>query len=399
MNIQQPQRSHSCFVTIVKNHNNRTEIFNGFSFVAHLLDGDHIFLYENDNIEETKNKLLKYKTIYCTAICAGELIFIKKLIDKRWIIGGPILRLFTDEYLKQNLPEATIVRTSFEDYLDIKKENIFTPYWNEWLSKSNITGVIGYGANCGSNCYWGKCLFCLTTHDDHDRRDVVKIYNQLPEYDNYSVVHFSFGSTPSKDLDRLVNRVQDNKKKNTIIRVYIRGDEDVKDVLRKAKNLEGFLFLIGLESFSQTTLDRIKKGTNINTVLETIKIVIDKGAKSEVTLISGIPSLFLEQTLKESLNSIDWIKKNIPATKNLWIYDAGTVRWPNEDIAKSFGKYRVKNLEFGEDYYFKEKIIYSVVSEEESRLCSIPLSILENSGYKVYRREAVFYENGYINTL
>ena len=194
-------------------------------------------------------------------------------------------------------------------------------------------------------------------------------------------------------------RSSDNKKKNTIIRVYIRGDEDVKDVLRKAKNLEGFLFLIGLESFSQTTLDRIKKGTNINTVLETIKIVIDKGAKSEVTLISGIPSLFLEQTLKESLNSIDWIKKNIPATKNLWFYDAGTVRWPNEDIAKSFGKYRVKNLEFGEDYYFKEKIIYSVVSEEESRLCSIPLSILENSGYKVYRREAVFYENGYINTL
>lgn len=397
--MPQLQESRNCFITIVKNHNGRTEIFNGFSFVAHQIKGDHIFVYENDDINILKNKLSKYTTIYCTSICAGELIFIKKLIDSRWILGGPIFRLFSDKYLKDNLPEATIVRTSFEEYIGIEKDDTFTPYWNDWLINSNIRGTIGYGANCGSNCYWGKCSFCLTTHDDCDRRNITKIYNQLPEYNNTTIVHLSFGSTPEKDLSDLINCVSTNRKRNSILRVYVRGDEKIKAIVDSAKDLSGLLFLIGLESFSQTTANRINKGTNIKTVLEIVKTVISKGAFAEVTLISGIPSLFLEQTFKESLYSIDWIKSNIPVSDRLWFYDAGTVRWPNEEIAETFGEYRVKHLTFGEDYYFKEKIIYSVLSKEEAKICSIPLNILEESGYRVFRRDAVFYENGYINTL
>lgn len=389
----------NAFITIVKNHNRRTEIFNGFSFVAHRLDGDHFFLYETDDVESVKDKLFIYDKIYCTAICAGELIFIKKLIDKRWVLGGPIFRIFRDEYLKENLLEANIIKSSFEDYMGFERDDVFTPYWNDWLMKSNISGTIGYGASCGSSCYWEKCLFCLTTHHENDRRNITKVYNQLPEYDSPTYVHFSFGSTKAKDLNELIQCINQNKKRNSLFRVYIRGDEDIKEVIEKEKDLSSILFLIGLESFSQTTLNRIKKGTNIKTVLEIIKLIVERGATTEVTLISGIPSMYMEQTLKESLDSIDWIKSNIPPTTKMFFYDAGTVRWPNEDIAKTFGKYRVKNLSFGEDYYFKEKIIYSVLSKEEAYICSIPLNILQENGYIVNRREAVFYENGYINTL
>jgi len=389
----------SAFITIVKNHNNRTEIFNGFSFVTHRISGDHFFLYETDDPDKIKERLSHYNKIYCTAICSGELIFIKKLADHRWTLGGPILRLFNDDYLTKNLPGVEIVREAFEDYIGIERDDIFTPYWNNWLEENSIKGTIGYGANCGSNCYWGKCLFCLTTHCNSDRRNIKKVYDQIPEYDNHSIIHFSFGSTPSKDLSDLISCISNYKKKNTTFRVYIRGDEDILSVLENSKDLSGILFLVGLESFSQTTLNRINKGTKIRIVLEIIKIIIEKGGSAEVTLISGIPSLSMKQTLKESLESVSWIKSNIPPTNKMWFYDAGTIRWPNEKTAELFGNYKVKNLSFGEDYYFKEKIIYSVISKEEKELCLVPLEILENSGYRVIRREPVFYENGYINTL
>ena len=167
----------TAFVTIVKNHNGRTEIFNGFSFISHIVLGDHFFFYETDDIKYIKSKLDKYTTIYCTAICAGELIFIKKLIDSRWILGGPIFRLFSKDFIKLHFPNTVVIPSSFEDYLNIKKENIFTAYWNTWLKDKDIN-IVGYGANCGSNCYWGKCLFCRTTHKEKDERDI-KMNSQL----------------------------------------------------------------------------------------------------------------------------------------------------------------------------------------------------------------------------
>lgn len=379
----------NAFVTIVKNHNNRTEIFNGFSFVAHKLEGDHIFLYENGNIEEIKNKLSNYEKIYCTAICAGELIFIKKLIDKRWILGGPIFRLFSDDYLKKNLPEATIVRSSFEEYLNIKKENIFTPYWNEWISKQSNIKFFGYGANCGSNCYWGKCSFCRTTHIEKDERDINLIYPQLPSYKFPSFVHLRFGSTPAKFLYDLIYCIENNPKSNLTFRVYIRGDENVKQVLREARSLKNILFLIGLESLSQTTLNSINKGTSISTVLEIIKLINDKGGSCEVTLISRIPSPFMEQSLNESITTVNWIKKNIPTNKNIFFYDAIDVEWPDEKVASLFGKYKVKNLDFGERYFFKEKVIISVLKEEDKRVYDIPIGMLNEYGYRIFKRDYV----------
>lgn len=379
----------NAFVTIVKNHNNRTEIFNGFSFVAHKLEGDHIFLYENGNNEEIKNKLSSYEKIYCTAICAGELIFIKKLIDKRWILGGPIFRLFSDDYLKKNLPEATIVRSSFEEFMNFKREDIFTPYWNDWLKWQSNISFLGYGANCGSNCYWGKCLFCRTTHNETDERNIKLIYPQLPEYKFQSFVHLRFGSTPPKDLKDLVDCIENNPKPNLIFRVYIRGDEDIKQVLERTKSLNNILFLVGLESLSQTTLDSINKGTNINTVLEIIKLISNKGGYCEVTLISRIPSPFIEQSLNESINTVNWIKKNIPINKNIFFYDAIDVEWPDEKVASMFGKYKIKNLNFGERYFFKEKVITSVLKEEDKKLYDIPITMLNEHGYTIQKRDYV----------
>ncbi|GEM_PF-4452381 len=377
------------FVTIVKNHNKRTEIFNGFSFIAHKVDGDFFFFFEDEDINVIKNLLEPYDRIFTTAITSGELIFFQKIYDKRWIIGGPITRLFSDQFFEKFLPKVNIFRGQFEEYLGLERDNIFTPYWNEWLSNAEQKGLlinptIGYGASCGTNCYWGKCVFCKTTHSEMDTRNIKIVYSQLPIYDRTTLVHFRFGSMPSYELQDLIECVrQDNK--NTIFRVYIRGDKDIKNVVEKAKRLDNILFLIGLETFSQTVSDKINKGIDIKTALEIIKIINEKGGMMEITMMSRFPYVN-QKTLEESLENVKWIKENIRPNKRFWFYDSVEVLFPTEEISSKFGDYYVKYFDLGEQYFIQEKAIVNILSEKEIDYCSLPLNILENAGYRVIRR-------------
>ena len=369
----------------------RLRICSGSAYVQHLLGNnfDNIFLSKDFPcpIEEWKEILSKYDKIYFSAIHSSDLYIVAPLVDKRWVIGGPLIQSDCFDLIRNSFSSATLCTGLFEDYLGQPLSDTYIEYWNDWVENKEfsqkISTVLSY-ASIGSGCYWGRCIFCSTHKKNifYDR-DYEKIILSLKGYKKYiSAVHLCKDTVNVRQLRRLLNIKSILLEKKIELIMYLRGDEIIYRFLDSEcqdKDFRGLQFLIGLESFSQEILDSLNKGLNVKTVLNVIKFIADRGGRSIVTLMNHYPN-YTMNIVQDSLDNIRWLKNNVKS--GLSIINSGRIEWPTEKEAAIFGEYE----NYGSIDFHKSICDLDAVGPHKNL---IPVNLEANHNFPNFHKEFV----------
>lgn len=350
-------------------------IYNGFSFIYHLLDGEHFFVKEDDNIEILRDKLRCFDKIFISVTYSTQIIHMAPIVDKRFVFGGKIFEGACGNSWFDIISSATIHQGSFEKYLGVETSNIFTPYWNKTLVPDKY---IQYNAIIQSSCYWSKCLFCSYSINSvanmyNIRRNVKNVLLDLPVYDNcYSLIVLNTGAILPQVLEEILST---KRHKNTTFFMYVRADKAILDVIRKCDDLSNIYLGVGIEVFSQKGLELLNKNTKWNVIREFLKETTDRGAFVKGFLLDGIPFTDNEM-VEDSINNIKWLAENVrPSshfTKAGLTFNRGTiVEWPSLEAGNKCGPCKQMSVDGYKDRFrvwpSMGKIVSDVPTEVEYR--------------------------------
>lgn len=369
--------------------NKLLELHNGFSFIRHLIDGDHYFITINDNPEEIKEKLKNYDLIYASTSFHLESEYLKNISDSRWVVGGPSITTKASlEYWQSILNGAKIVHVPFESLLDRSISSTYTVYWNELVEKFSPK-FIRMSAICDKRCYWSKCSFCAlrfnhsgTPSERLYGRDVELVLRQLPEYEDKIVsCYIACNAVSPMVLNQVIN--SKSRRDNYVYHFQVRFDEEIKMIIEKAGDLHNFEFGVGLEFPSQKVIDQLNKGLDLKVELETLKIASAKGAKIQLFMLLNIP-MISDEVVKEAFENIDWMKDNFTMmdfdgrifidefiqTRDIFFNDKpeNTIKkygginmfyspfvWKSKDLAEKYGETIEMKVAHGNTIYLNRK--------------------------------------------
>jgi hypothetical protein len=356
------------FLTYYRFDGGILDIYNGFSFGCHnIKDADHMFITDNVDLSSLKTGLKKYSTIYYSASLAYQYTLVKKILDKRWILGGPYIDILNNN-------EVTLY-----EKLDFKDDDIFIPYWNKWLSESrrNIPfNNVRYSANCKTSCYWNKCKYCGGRYSKNKiDRNILKVLKQLPQYDFFSYVYLVNGSIEPQKLEVLCQyRVPDKQ----IIKISIRPDSRIIEIIRKSTNLRGLDFGTGAENFSQKSFDILNRGLNIKDTLLFSKLAMERGAQLSLNLATSF-NIYDEREIDENLK---WIGNNLRSPL-VRFWDAIEYEWPDEEVAKKLGSYRIEPGNGSKSFFALDNV---VKTNGDMRISRKIVDTLRSMGFMVISR-------------
>ena len=174
-----------------------------------------------------------------------------------------------------------------------------TKWWLYAYKNGNYKRVPGTYTMVGRDCWWrknGGCTFCAWTvlYPTYRVRTPEQLVDEI-EYlvEKYKVreVFDDTGTFPvGKWLRKFCNLMIERKLNEKIyfsinMRFGILSKEDYK-LMKKA----GFrMLLVGLESASQETLDRINKGVTVQQIIESCKQMKEAGLEPHLTIMVGYP--------------------------------------------------------------------------------------------------------------
>lgn len=337
-------------------------INNAFSFGRDKKPEDMDLFFDNDDpFIETKIKksidFYKPDKIWVSLTYDYEILSILNIIDKRWILGGPLVSCNIKnkkfENFFNNIP--TFVYTSMEEYLGKEISSDFDPYFLDFVRKEYSKYVVLYNLCVGFyRCYWSKCTFCSYRLNEKlgynfKRKDIQKISKSAIPFDenNIFISTLCMSSIDSKTL----NQILSNNKKS-IIQMTMRADRKIINVIKKYDNLRNYIFTIGLEGLSQQIINELNKGIKIENVFEITKEILKRNGFVRITLMKNYT--FLTKEIVEDC------KKNI---ENF------------EEIGKKYSKNKL-SLEF---VFGLPVLWFDIYNAEKYGFKSIPLSNVYNS--------------------
>jgi len=369
-------------------NNKMLELHNGFSFVYHLVDGDHFFITINDDSHKIREMLKGYDTIYASTSFHLETYYLRNLVDRRWIVGGPSVTTKASLGYWQNLlGNAKIIHQPFEEMLNAPLSSRYTIYWNELIEKFSPK-FVRMSAICDKRCYWNKCNFCALKFNQQSTpserkigRNVETVLKQLPDYEDKIVsCYIACNAVSPMILNQVINSKY--RKRNYVYHFQARFDREIKMILENADDLHNFEFGVGLEFPSQQVIDKLNKGLELEVELEALKIASKKGAKIQLFMLLNTP-MISDETFKEACTSIDWMKDNLifmdwegrifidefEHTKDEFFNDSPTniiqkygginlfyspLVWKTKENAEKFGDYIEEQASFGNTIYFSK---------------------------------------------
>ncbi len=168
-------------------------------------------------------------------------------------------------------------------------------------------------------CYWGKCVFCLQYYLDKTYFFIRKVDDLIEEIKlnikKYNVNTFVFADTslPPAYLDEFATKIINQK-----IKIYFlvsnRLEDDFDETLLKKLYKAGFrVCLWGLESASPKILEKMNKGTNVDTAQKILKIAHSVGIFNVVGWMYNFPG----ETIDDFNLTYNFIKENIKFIKTI----------------------------------------------------------------------------------
>ena len=186
--------------------------------------------------------------------------------------------------------------------------------WHLYAYKNgNFKYTPGTYVMAGRDCWYGRCSFCSWTtlfpgakfRSVYPERHLDEIGKLIEELKVKEIFDDS-GCFPAGDwLKEFCNGMIERGYNKKVVmgcnmRVGALKQEDW-NLLKRA----GFRFiLIGLESMTQTTLDKLNKGIKVSDIEETVKTAKKAGLEPHITTMVGYPW----ETKEEALKTIDFAK-------------------------------------------------------------------------------------------
>jgi radical SAM superfamily enzyme YgiQ (UPF0313 family) len=175
-------------------------------------------------------------------------------------------------------------------------------YFEKWKKRDPF-----FYTMAGRDCHWAKCIFCswTTTHPRFSVRDPENVLDEIGHLiDTYGVKEifddtgdFPTGAWLRKFCEGMIDR---DYHKEILFSCNMRFT-DIKprtvDLMKKA----GFRKIkSGLESANQKTLDIIKKGIQVDDIVQGCKLASDAGIDVQLTIMVGYPW----ETREEAMNTL-----------------------------------------------------------------------------------------------
>jgi len=360
------------YITFFRREGSKLTFHNGFSFGRDeaARKGD-LFFTEGcppSRIAGWLRKLPGADRIFCSCSLLVHLKTVLGILDDRWVLGGPLIAGLLARGAE--LP-CTAVATSFEEYTGQDGLSCdFSYYFERFAHKQNARYVL-YNCSIGKGCYWNQCRFCHYRYYDsayqdgrsRTRPNVAGLLARLRciEGCRWCSVHLCSPATPPGALRALLST---ERKAGLRFRLFLRADPPVLKTVRQFDGgvCEGKYFSIGLESFSQSIVDRIGKGTSVRNVLELTRLIAERGGKVNLGIMDHY-AFIDEQAVGESLESLEKLEqlaRRFPRGR-IGFYNNGITRWPVKEVLPDLSDFEVRELDNG---FYKR---YEIVVPEDSR--------------------------------
>lgn len=286
-----------------------------------VLMGDHVTALPLESFENSKVDVV---------IESGDYDFaLKEIADffsgrKRQLLdGGIYVRSSYKEYDFLNLKEIDIGNGDTVFYtgpVDLARHDLSTlPYIDRELTKwrfyafknGNFKYLPGTYTMVARDCWWGKCNFCSwaalypgeTYRTFSVERHLDEIGSLIDRYDVKEVFDDSGCFPRGQWLEEFCQGVVDRGyRKKVVLGCNMRVGGLTQEQFRLMKKANFRFILIGLESVSQTTLDRLRKGIKIEQIEETCHMAKKAGLEPHITTMVGYPW----ETRKNAMQTINF---------------------------------------------------------------------------------------------
>lgn len=249
--------------------------------------------------------------VYITCSFFHELDYVERWMKDRpdinFIVGGPAI---LSKHFNLDLPNFNPTFKQLYEILDITPT---TDLWGIELPKDikediNIHYV--YSLSFGNQCYWARCSFCRYEDQRGLDLDVKEIPILRP---NHNEVWLNQASLSPKNILNLFPTFSNE----SIYAFYMRGAPETLSALSKVPISSNLKPMIGVEFPSDRMLSLMNKGTDANTMLNTILLFLKNGSNVVLTIIHGWPNL-----VKSDIDAVDYfLSKLEPYKKQISFVD------------------------------------------------------------------------------
>lgn len=325
-----------------------------------------------------------YDKIYCSMTARRELDYLRPVLDKRWVLGGPLIH---ETNIDLNVPcEAT--KKFVPEYFGVSDHDYtyYSTYFDRLMKLYPKRRAMVH-AYVGGTCSWNKCTFCKF---DRGRRpplfgdDLIKFLENTDKSKSYTFSHLATSELLPEQLRTVLK--YSPKKKNWLA-TFLRSDDKTNKVLREFNNdeLRNVLIYLGVEATSETIRNgTLNKNLKDEDIYETLEHIVRVGGSLEILMMSNFFST-TKECVKESKKFVEKLEKIVPPEKFRpnQIDDRIQTRWPlrTKEWLKS-----LTNFEIRKEYDPASGQHYKVIIPKNSDV------------YKYNKEIAEIYNNAKFNT-
>ncbi|BAH77307.1 B12-binding domain-containing radical SAM protein [Solidesulfovibrio magneticus] len=186
--------------------------------------------------------------------------------------------------------------------------------WKRYAFKNgNFKYTPGAYVMAGRDCWWGRCTFCswttlfpgATYRTVSPARHVAEIERLVADYGIREIFDDSGCFPRGAWLEEFCNLlIAKGLHKKVVMGCNMRVGELTQAQWNLLKKANFRFILIGLESMSQDTLNRLKKGIKVSQIEETVRMAKKAGLEPHITTMVGYPW----ETREDARRTVDFAK-------------------------------------------------------------------------------------------
>ncbi len=327
--------------------------------IKFVLMGDHVTTLPLESFEDSYVDFI---------ITGGDYDFL--LLSLIEYISGKNKTLEKGIYYKEN---DKIINTGlFERKFDLDTLPFIDRDLTRWelyaYNNGNYKRTPGTYIMAGRDCWYHQCTFCswTTIYPQFNKRSVENVLDEIGFLiEKYKVKEimddtgtFPVGNWLSEFCEGMIRRGY-NKKVSIDCNMRL-GKAITFDQMKLMKRANFRLILVGIESANQETLDKVKKGENIDEMVENVCLMRKAGLYPHITIMFGYPWETEEDARKTLELGRKLLIKNIAYTMQATI----VIPYPGTPLFEECKKNGLLKTLDWDRYDMREPIMKSPMSDE-----------------------------------
>lgn len=327
--------------------------------IKFILMGDHVTALPLESFENSAVDFI---------ITGGDYDFL--LLSLVEYLEGKTKILDKGIYLRQN---GKILNTGrFERKFDLNTLSFIDRDLTKWqlyaYNNGNYKRTPGTYIMSGRDCWYHQCTFCswTTIYPEFNKRSVENVLDEvgflIEKYKVREIMDdtgtFPVGDWLNEFCEGMIKRGY-NKKISIDCNMRL-GKAITFEQMKLMKKANFRLILVGIESANQTTLERVKKGENINEMVENVCLMRKAGLFPHITIMFGYPWETEEDAKKTLELGRKLLIKNIAYTMQATV----VIPYPGTPLFEECKKNNWLKTTDWDRYDMREPIMKTPMSDE-----------------------------------